>query len=654
MVFVAVSSSAAAQDAPEVRTVPGARAEFTALAGPSASDVRITESIQLYAPAGQSPSAFLPAGTFRTVWDAFISVDLRDRYTFRVEARGAYRVEINEALALEGSSSDGLPGEPSDRVRLGKGNNKIKVTFTSPDTGDAFFRLHWSSPDFGFEPLPPNVISHVEDDPALARAQRLREGRALFVEHRCQKCHTDVAPRTGMLELAMDAPTFDGIGSRRGRDWLRQWILDPATFRSVARMPQMFHGPTADNDAAAVADYLAALTRDSGNGAAESQLASLSEKGAATFATLHCAACHQEPGQHDPTDSKISLRFVNQKFLPGALVEFLKKPESRYAWIRMPNFRLSDTEAGPLAAFLRGKGATMEAVKPIVDAANIKRGKELVESNGCLNCHAGPAENKFEIKTKLAAPGARLTEGCLGEPLKSDSPAPHYAFTDKQRAALRLFLETSTDSLARHVPAEFAKRQIQNVGCANCHGQNEGFPKLDILGGKLKPEWSERFIAGEIKAKPRYWIADRMPAFATRAKGIAQGMAMEHGYAPTTPEPPKINPEMAAAGRKMVGTDGGFSCIACHAVKEFGASQVFESAGVNFSQVGDRLMKPFFQRWLMNPLRVDPGTKMPAYFPGGESMLFDFYEGSAEKQIDAFWEYIRQGDKMALPEEAGN
>jgi hypothetical protein len=63
-------------------------------------------------------------------------------------------------------------------------------------------------------------------------------------------------------------------------------------------------------------------------------------------------------------------------------------------------------------------------------------------------------------------------------------------------------------------------------------------------------------------------------------------------------------------------------------------------------------MKPFFQRWLMNPLRVDPGTKMPVYFPGGESMLFDYYDGDAKKQIDAFWEYIRQGDKMQLPEEA--
>lgn len=633
-----------AQDGAEPATAPGIRVAFTAN---SATDSRVDDSVQLFVSNGHAPTPFLGSGKFDAVWDGFISVDLRDRYEFRVEANGKYKVEINDAVALEGSGSGDKPSEPSKRIRLGKGNNKLKVTYASPTTGDAFLRLHWSSPDFDFEPMPAKALSHAAND-GLAKASALRRGRELFVERRCHKCHTQAIPEAGMLELASDAPAFAGIGSRRNADWMRRWILDPSAFRhaSVARMPKLFHGPGAEKDAAAAAAYLASLKADGGQ---PNLSAGDADKGAHLFTTLHCEACHQAPGTHKADDAKISLNFVNQKFAPGALAGFLQKPEAHYAWIRMPNFQLSAKEAAGIAAFLRSKAEAASAAAPA--ATMIAHGRELVESAGCLNCHVGPGENRFAKQVKLTEADA----GCLADFVGASSTAARYAMPADERGALRTFVgaRSGVDSLKRHVPAEFAKRQIQSLGCANCHGKYDGFPKLESLGGKLRPEWSKKFIAGHIDYKPRYWAPDRMPAFASRAKGLAQGMAAHHGFGPVSSGTPKIDAEMAASGRKMVGTDGGFSCIACHAVKEFGAQQVFESAGINFGQVGERLRKDFFQRWLMNPLRVDPGTKMPVYFAGGMSPLFDFYEGDAKKQIDAFWEYIRQGDKMPLPEEAG-
>lgn len=636
-----VAGMASAQDATQPETSPGIRATYTTSYG--SADTRVDDSVLLHVPAGQAASPFLSEGQFQCVWEGFISVDLRDRYTFRVEANGPFKVEINDAVALEGAGSDGQPSEPSKRIRLGKGNNKLKVSYTSPKSGDAFFRLHWSSPDFDHEPVPARALSHAPDE-ALKRASALRKGRELFVERRCQKCHTETAPKTGMLELAMDAPTFEGIGSRRNADWMRRWILNPGEFRhaSVVRMPKTLHGPNAAKDAAAAAAYLASL-KTAGSAKAANGSA---DEGSSLFATLHCEACHQQPGAHDAADEKISLNFVNQKFADGALAAFLRKPDKHYAWIRMPDFKLSDKEAAGLAAFLRSKAADAGARE--LSGANIQHGREIVETAGCLNCHAGPGETREAARIAWRNKEA----GCLADSFKSGSGAVDYGLAAEDRAALRSFLSSGTASLSRHVPAEFAERQIRQVGCAKCHGQFDGFPKLDSLGGKLKPEWSEAFIAGRIDDKPRYWMPARMPAFAARAQGIAHGMAAHHGFGPTTPEESALDSEMAAAGRKMVGTEGGFSCIACHAVKQFGAQQVFESAGINFGQTGARLRKSFFQRWLMNPLRVDPGTKMPVYFAGGQSPLFDFYDGDAKKQIDAFWEYIRQGEKMPLPEEA--
>ena len=43
----------------------------------------------------------------------------------------------------------------------------------------------------------------------------------------------------------------------------------------------------------------------------------------------------------------------------------------------------------------------------------------------------------------------------------------------------------------------------------------------------------------------------------------------------------------------------------------------------------------------MNPLAIDPATKMPAYFDAeGRSQLTEFFEGDAAKQIDAMWHYL--------------
>ena len=99
----------------------------------------------------------------------------------------------------------------------------------------------------------------------------------------------------------------------------------------------------------------------------------------------------------------------------------------------------------------------------------------------------------------------------------------------------------------------------------------------------------------------------------------------------------------------MIGKDNGLSCISCHAINELPALEVFESEGVNFGLTGARLLKPYFFRWMRAPLAVDPQTKMPGYFEDGKSALTDYYEGDAEKQINALYEYIRQAEKMAAP-----
>ena len=160
------------------------------------------------------------------------------------------------------------------------------------------------------------------------------------------------------------------------------------------------------------------------------------------------------------------------------------------------------------------------------------------------------------------------------------------------------------------------------------------------------------FIRGEVTYKPRPWIEARMPAFTPYAEGLAIGLAAEHGLPPQTPAEPPVDTEAAGIGRRLVSATGGFFCVSCHAVGKVAAMQVFESQGVNLAYSGARAQKSYFHRWVRNPLRIDPATKMPVYFDvEGKSPLADYYNGDAGKQIEAIWQYIRLGDKMPSPVE---
>jgi hypothetical protein len=141
-----------------------------------------------------------------------------------------------------------------------------------------------------------------------------------------------------------------------------------------------------------------------------------------------------------------------------------------------------------------------------------------------------------------------------------------------------------------------------------------------------------------------------MPGFGKYAESIAKGLAEIHGFPPVTPAEGPIDNEMAKTGQKLISAAGGLACISCHAVGQMGATQVFESAGINFAYSAVRLQKEYYHRWVRNPLLIDPLTKMPVFFDEeGKSPLTDFYDGDGEKQRDAIWQYFRLGDKMPPP-----
>lgn len=163
------------------------------------------------------------------------------------------------------------------------------------------------------------------------------------------------------------------------------------------------------------------------------------------------------------------------------------------------------------------------------------------------------------------------------------------------------------------------------------------------FGEKLQTPWMTKFIGGQVGTKPRTWLIGRMPGFATHlTEGLALGLAHQHGLPAQEPAESAPKAELTALGEKLIGVDGGFNCVTCHAVGDTPATAVFEAPAINFKQTAERLRRGYFLRWALAPVRIDPETKMPKYADAeGMTQLTDTLDGKGIEQFEAIRQYLR-------------
>jgi mono/diheme cytochrome c family protein len=673
----------------------------------SQPDLRILRLPALYVPAGTPSSTFTTPGPFTAKITGNLELRLRDELSFSLVGRGSIKLSINGQKILE-LSGDNWRHEPTQSITLNKGKNPLLIEYTSPESGDAFFRLYWSSSDFPPEPIPPTSFTH-EKSTELESASSLREGRFLFANLRCFKCHTDnnLAPaidaatrittdhgqlttdiftRLPMPELAIDAPSFEGVGSRLNESWIAHWISNPKALRHNATMPRVF-GDAKGNDSEIdgrvrdLAAHLATLTSEKTPEPAFTD--EMVASGGRLFAHRHCNACHTLPDAEkiDLENGRTPLNYVKAKYKPAALVAFLKNPQQHYAWIRMPNFKFSDTEAQRLAAFLLSRPQKSREIPASAKQPNPEFGKVLLTSSGCLNCHT-----LEKTPSTLKAPAlTKADSGCLSPQVSGK--APFFAFAPDQIKSLASFIKTDRSSLLHEALPEFAQRQILNLRCTACHtrdstddlysqltdevdplisdgvddepggegderiAEDQSEPILTWAGEKLKPEWTTQLLLGKLDYRLRPWLRARMPAFPARANLLAHALPLEHGFAPTSAPPPTADASLVPFGRKLLSKDGGFACTTCHGVGSLKPVGVFEAPGPNLQYVNERLNPHYFARWVYNPLRVHKDTKMPAFADkDGKTSLRETLDGDARKQYQAIYDYLLAGRKVEPPE----
>jgi hypothetical protein len=177
-------------------------------------------------------------------------------------------------------------------------------------------------------------------------------------------------------------------------------------------------------------------------------------------------------------------------------------------------------------------------------------------------------------------------------------------------------------------------------------------PSLTFAGDKLRPEWVQKFIGGKLDYKPRYFLRARMPAFTARAATLATGIAEQHGVSPILPEPPKPKAQLVEAGRALCGKTAnvGFSCNQCHPIAGVAPFAPFEAPSINFEYVAERVRPDYYFRWMHDPARIDPATKMPRFADFDDKTGLAAFDHDAEKQFDAIWQYLLTGRKIQPPQ----
>jgi mono/diheme cytochrome c family protein len=98
----------------------------------------------------------------------------------------------------------------------------------------------------------------------------------------------------------------------------------------------------------------------------------------------------------------------------------------------------------------------------------------------------------------------------------------------------------------------------------------------------------------------------------------------------------KIPPENLEAARVLISKDY-FNCFSCHQQGERKPEGPVEGWAPDLTMARQRLNPNWILKWLQDPQKIQPGTKMPSFYPGGPDNVLG---GKDDKQIEALRDYL--------------
>ena len=433
----------------------------------------------------------------------------------------------------------------------------------------------------------------------------------------------------------------------------------------------------------------------------------LAAKGRQLMDTVGCRACHAlEEGEvagQLGTDKDLApnLSKIAEKTSPQWIYQWIKNPRGYSDIARMPSLRLSDDEARAIASYLGTLGApkagAADLQAKLADPANVSAGEKLVRKYGCPGCHDIPGmETESRIGVELSSFGSKTKEELFfgdrtdvretwdewtWNKLKTprtyqtkwiEQVMPQFDLADDDVKALRIFLTSRTEAKypkqytdQRPVQRDIfaGRRLVRRYNCTGCHiieGAGGDIrrlypeqltlapPILNGEGGKVQGDWLFGFVKNPGAVHIRPWLQVRMPTFGLSdgeaAGAIAYFEALDDVHVPYVHlERASLDPANVEAGKLLTSKDY-FDCFNCHqrgAQKPQGPP---EGWAPDLAMAHRRLNPEWIVKWIRDPQKLMPGTKMPSFYPGGPP---DVLGGDDEAQMRALRDYIIS---LGLPE----
>ncbi len=405
--------------------------------------------------------------------------------------------------------------------------------------------------------------------------------------------------------------------------------------------------------------------------------------------------------------AKYALGSPGSKTRPEALASFLQDPLKTHPAGRMPHMNLNAQEANDLALYLcrlnddktepampaapsmtpatlgkliyeenfGNEAATqITALEKLPTAGKwLELGRTLTDVKGCINCHTveenGQARKPRDTFANLNTIRLAGEKGCIADKPNA-AKTPVYKLDAKEISALAAFLKAGLSGTGSPASAYSARIAMKRFNCLNCHNRdNEGGiateladqmrmlekaenaddvrpPVLTGVGHKSRTSWLNSVLTNGGRARP--WMQLRMPQYGKSNVGfLPEALAALEG---TTPDDAvhtlPVNTQTIALGRQIVGK-GGLGCISCH---DIGGVANTGTRGPDLSTINQRVRYEWYERWMHQPLRMAPGTRMPQAFVDGKSTLTTVLNGDPKSQASAMWGYLSLGPGLPLPE----
>ncbi|MEX0678817.1 MAG: c-type cytochrome [Pirellulales bacterium] len=635
------------------------------------------------------PDRRVPPGPFTALYSGRLWAQSPGSYRLHVFAAGSVRLELNGQLILEDQAPeprwfDALP------IELPFGYHPLKIEYRRTDE-PARIALAWEGPQFGLEPVGARWLFH---DARQTPSGDFERGEMLVRALGCAACH-ELAGEPDALR----APALDSLGGNLSGAWLMDWLAgrapDAKADFEVPRARRMPHFGFSRDEAAAIADVLLAASepprepalpaigrspqqdgkkkKRGKNEAKDEPPPPTAAAGASLFRSVGCLACHRvgELGTGGLFGGG-DLSRVAGKRPADFFARWLADPARLNRDHRMPLFALEAHELASLSLYLQTLGGPAGPAATKI-TSRFHDGARLVREARCVACHALPkslAVKRADKPVKLyKAALARGENSCLFEPDSARS-RPGYRLADDDRRAIRTFF-AGTSHVSDAPVARTGEHLLVEHNCLACHarGSSPGLveqlpavaeadaalgavlpalepPALVGVGDKLEDEALVDAIRTP-KSQRRPWLRVRMPKFPLSPEetdSLVRYFVDSDRIPPRANESPPAEPAalsntaLDAAGPRLVTADG-FGCTSCHAIGDWTPQKVeLDAQGSALSQIGKRVRREWFDRWVRNPARSVPQMEMPAVQRGIRGVL----DGNLDAQLAAVWRALNR------------